>query len=72
MQFVLLPLALIFLFVLPFVAVKKPFNPKAVGFIGVFTISLLGLCFLKGWMQLGAGVLLVGLLGLSYLIRGNR
>ena len=65
-------LALIFLFVLPFVAVKKPFNPKAVGFIGVFTISLLGLCFLKGWMQLGAGVLLVGLLGLSYLIRGKR
>jgi len=27
MKFVLLPLALIFLFVLPFVAVKKPFNP---------------------------------------------
>jgi hypothetical protein len=72
MKLVVLPIALIFLFVMPFVAMKKPFNPKAVGFLGAITICLIGLCFFKGWFQLGAGLLLVFLVGLSLIFVRKR
>lgn len=72
MKLVVLPIALIFLFVMPFVAMKKPFNPKAVAFLGALTICLMGLSFFKGWIQLGAGLALVLLIGLSLVVVRKR
>jgi hypothetical protein len=69
LKVVFIALAGIFVFVLPFVAMKKPFNPKAVGFIAAFILGLLGFTFLKGWYQFGSIVLLIGLVALTFFFR---